>query len=179
MGLWRHILRWLSVGWLALVAAGCSPSLDEGDGVTKLDRARYGPDGQEVVLPDRWSENRKTTPAASPLSGREQEVLEHAAKGFTFPEIADITYFAFNAATAWMVPMYVELLGIDPAQTIDTHAQLANTGPVLTPTSLYAAAAHGGLKPGDLVLAFAIGNASNAVAQIHRWGEVALGPSPF
>lgn len=90
----------------------------------------------------------------------------------------DIAFFAFNAATAWMVPMYVAMLGIDPDRTVNTHAELANTGPVLTPTSLYVGAAEGKLRPGDRVLTFAIGNASNAVAQIHEWGEVAIGVKP-
>jgi 3-oxoacyl-[acyl-carrier-protein] synthase III len=90
--------------------------------------------------------------------------------------VADVDFFAFNAASAWMVPFYCSLLGIDAARTVDTHAQFANTGPVLVPTSLFYGAHAGRIPEGGAVLAFGIGNTSNAVALVMRWSGVRLTP---
>ena len=88
----------------------------------------------------------------------------------------EVDFFAFNAAGAWMVPFYVSLLGIDPAKSIDTHAQFANTGPVLVPTSLFYGAHAGRVPEGGRVLLFGIGNTSNASAAVIRWSGVGLAP---
>jgi 3-oxoacyl-[acyl-carrier-protein] synthase-3 len=90
--------------------------------------------------------------------------------------LQDIDFFAFNAATAWMIPFAVRSLGIDPNRTLNTHSTFANTGPALVPTSLFYGA-HAGLIPeGGLVLAYGIGNTSNASAMVFRWKDVKLAP---
>lgn len=84
--------------------------------------------------------------------------------------------FAFNAATAWLVPFYSSLLGIGEERSIDTHTTFANTGPVLVPTSLFYGAHAGRIPEGGRVLMFGIGNAANAVALVFSWTGVGLAP---
>lgn len=91
-------------------------------------------------------------------------------------ELADIDFFAFNAATAWLVPFYSSLLGIGEERSIDTHTTFANTGPVLVPTSLFYGAHAGRIPEGGRVLMFGIGNAANAVALVFSWTGVGLAP---
>jgi 3-oxoacyl-[acyl-carrier-protein] synthase-3 len=88
----------------------------------------------------------------------------------------DVDFFAFNAAGAWMVPFYLSLLGVDPRRTIDTHDTFANTGPALVPTSLFYGAHQGLIPDGSRVLAFGIGNTSDASAMVLRWSGVKLAP---
>ena len=47
--------------------------------------------------------------------------------------------------------------------------------PALPTTNLHHAAREGRLAPGDLVLVYAVGSASSAMASVLRWGDVALG----
>lgn len=96
-----------------------------------------------------------------------------AAAGLT---IADVDFFAFNSSTAWLVPFYCSVLGVDPERSIDTHQAFANTGPVLVPSSMFYGAHAGRIPDGGTVLAFAIGNTSNAIALVLRWEGVALAP---
>jgi 3-oxoacyl-[acyl-carrier-protein] synthase-3 len=90
----------------------------------------------------------------------------------------DIDYFIFNTPTAWFADFCARALGIDRARIENTHDLYANIGPVLTPTNLFHAARGGRIKPGDLVLIYAIGSVSSAGAAVMRWGDVALGPEP-
>lgn len=90
--------------------------------------------------------------------------------------VQEIDFFAFNASTAWLVPLYCSLLGVDPARSIDTHVDFANTGPILVPASLFYGAHAGRIPEGGTVLAFGIGNTSNAIALVLRWDTVALAP---
>lgn len=90
--------------------------------------------------------------------------------------VDDIDFFAFNASTAWLVPFYCGVLGVDPARSIDTHTRFANTGPILVPSSLFYGAHAGRIPAHSRVLAFGIGNTSNAVALVLQWDEVALAP---
>jgi len=90
--------------------------------------------------------------------------------------VGEIDFFAFNASTAWLVPFYCSLLGVDPARSIDTHVDFANTGPILVPASLFYGAHAGRIPEGGTVLAFGIGNTSNAIALVLRWEGVALAP---
>jgi len=90
--------------------------------------------------------------------------------------VGDIDFFAFNASTAWLVPFYCSLLGVDQQRSIDTHVDFANTGPILVPASLFYGAHAGRIPDGGRVLAFGIGNTSNAVALVLQWDAVALAP---
>lgn len=92
--------------------------------------------------------------------------------------ISDIDYFIFNTPTAWFADFCARALHIDRARIENTHDFYANIGPVLTPANLFHAASAGRIKPGDLVLMYAIGSVSSAGAAVMRWGDVALGPLP-
>ncbi len=92
--------------------------------------------------------------------------------------IGDIAFFAFNAPTAWYADFCATALGIDKARTVNTHPLFANTGPVLTLTNLFYGAHRRKVRRGDLVLAYGVGNTSNATAVVVRWGDVGLGPLP-
>lgn len=90
--------------------------------------------------------------------------------------VEDVDFFAFNSSTAWLVPFYCGVLGVDPSRAIDTHARFANTGPILVPSSLFYGAHAGRIPNGGTVLAFGIGNTSNAIALVLRWQDVAVAP---
>jgi 3-oxoacyl-[acyl-carrier-protein] synthase-3 len=90
----------------------------------------------------------------------------------------DIDYFIFNTPTAWFADFCARALSIDRARIENTHDLYANIGPVLTPANLFHAARGGRIKPGDLVLMYAIGSVSSAGAAVMRWGDAALGPEP-
>ena len=92
--------------------------------------------------------------------------------------LSDIDYFVFNTPTAWFANFAARALGIDRGRVADTHELYANIGPVLTPVNLHHAAHAGHIKPGSLVLMYAIGSVSSAGAAVVRWGDVALGPMP-
>jgi 3-oxoacyl-[acyl-carrier-protein] synthase-3 len=93
-------------------------------------------------------------------------------------KISDIDYFAVNTPTAWFADFAARALHVDRAKIENTHDDYANIGPVLTPANLFHAASAGRIKPGDLVLIYAIGSVSSAGAAVMRWGDVALGPLP-
>lgn len=99
--------------------------------------------------------------------------LERAGVG-----LGDIDFFVFNTPTAWYVDFCARALEIDRQKTIDTYPLYANTGPVLTTGNLYHALAEGKIRPGDLVLLYAVGSISTVSAAVVRWGETALGPPP-
>lgn len=90
--------------------------------------------------------------------------------------VSDVDFFAFNSSTAWLVPFYCDLLGVSQDKTIDTHTSFANTGPILVPSSMFYGAHAGKIPNGGVVLAFGIGNTSNASALILRWDDVRLAP---
>lgn len=92
--------------------------------------------------------------------------------------LGDIDYFIVNTPTAWFADFAARALGVERSRVEDTHQLYANIGPVLTPTNLFYAAHAGRIKPGDLVLMYAIGSVSSAGAAVMRWGDVALGPPP-
>ena len=87
----------------------------------------------------------------------------------------DVDFCIFNTPTAWYAEFAARALGIDRSKTISTYEKYANTGTALVAMNLHAAAAQGRIKPGDLVLSYAIGSVSTAVATLVRWGDVALG----
>lgn len=90
----------------------------------------------------------------------------------------EISCFVFNTPVAWFHMFGARALEVDPKKTLSTYPMFANMGPALTPVNLYHAASAGMIKPGDLVMCFGIGFASNAAACVMRWGDVALGPPP-
>jgi 3-oxoacyl-[acyl-carrier-protein] synthase-3 len=92
--------------------------------------------------------------------------------------IDDVSFFIFNTPTAWYASFCARALGVSADKTINTHALYANTGPVLMPTNLLHACHQGRIKPGDVVVMYAIGSVSNAAAAVVRWDGAALGPLP-
>lgn len=92
--------------------------------------------------------------------------------------LADVDFFVTTTPTAWYTRFCGNVLGYDASRTVDTHAMYANTGPVLVPTNLHAAASAGRIQHGDLVLLYAVGSVSSRGAALIRWSPVALGPLP-
>ncbi len=92
--------------------------------------------------------------------------------------VDEVDFVVTTTPMAWYSKFCASVLGYDLRKTIDTHACYANTGPVLVPTNLHAAAAAGRLKRGDTVLLYAVGSVSSRAAAVLRWGDVKLGPSP-
>lgn len=86
----------------------------------------------------------------------------------------DIDFFVFNTPTAWYSRFCARALGVPQDRTISTYPIYANTGPVLMPSNLYHAAREGRVKPGALVMLYAVGSVSSASAAVVRWGDVAL-----
>lgn len=91
---------------------------------------------------------------------------------------ADVSLFVFNTPTAWYAEFGAKVLGVDPQRTVSTYPIYTNVGPALMPVNLHHAARQGRLQPGDVVLAYAVGSASTAMATVMVWGQVALGPDP-
>jgi 3-oxoacyl-[acyl-carrier-protein] synthase III len=90
----------------------------------------------------------------------------------------DIDFFALPAGVAWMADFVTATLPIPRDKLLMQHDRYANTGPVMTPTHLFAALHEGRVKAGDLTLLFGIGSASNAASAVLRLGHVSLGPVP-
>jgi 3-oxoacyl-[acyl-carrier-protein] synthase III len=109
----------------------------------------------------------------------EKTFLECVAGALSAAELTlkDIDFFSFNASAAWLVPLYIDLLGVDARKTVDTHRWFANTGPVLVPTGVFYGAHQGKIPNGGHVLCFGIGNTSNASALVFRWNNVGLAPA--
>lgn len=91
---------------------------------------------------------------------------------------SDIDFFVVNTPTAWFANFAARALGVDRKRVYDSHQLYANMGPALTPVNLHHAAHEGLIRPGNLVLMYAIGSVSSAGAAVVRWGDVALGPMP-
>lgn len=101
------------------------------------------------------------------------EVLRKGGHG-----LADVDFFAFPAGVAWMADFVTRALPIPSTKLLMEHERYANTGPVMTPTHLFAALHAGLAKPGDLTLLFGIGSTSNAASALLRLGNIALGTIP-
>lgn len=123
---------------------------------------------------------------ASPRTGK---VLRDTAQPFLIEccegalaaagkKLSDIDFIVANTPTRWFANFVSRALGVDRSRVADTHELYANIGPVLTPVNLHHTAKEGRIKPGDLVLLYAIGSVSSAGAAVMRWGDVALGPMP-
>jgi len=102
----------------------------------------------------------------------------NGALGKAGMELAEVDFFVTTTPVAWYSRFCASVLGYDLRKTIDTHALYANTGPILVPTNLHAAAAAGRIKKGDAVMLYAVGSVSSRAAVLLRWGDVALGPPP-
>lgn len=89
--------------------------------------------------------------------------------------IADVDFLVVNTPTAWYAEFAAKALGLEPSQTLSTYERFANTGTALAPMNLHTAALEGRIRPGDLVLLYAVGSVSTAIAAVVRWGEVGLG----
>jgi len=90
----------------------------------------------------------------------------------------DVDFFAMPAGVAWMADFVTGALPIPRDKLLMQHERYANTGPVMTPTHLFAALHGGRARAGDLTLLFGIGSTSNAASVLLRLGSVALGPLP-
>lgn len=105
-------------------------------------------------------------------------VLCEAAAKKAGVRMGDIDFFVFNTPTAWFHKFGARALGVDPERTLSTYAELGNIGPALMPANLHRAASTGRIEKGDLVMLYAVGSVSSAIAVVMRWGDVALGPAP-
>ncbi len=92
--------------------------------------------------------------------------------------VEDVDFFVTTTPVAWYSDFCASVLGYSLRQTVDTHALYANTGPVLVPTNLHAAAFEGRIKKGDTVVLYGVGSVSSRAALVLKWGDVALGPLP-
>ncbi len=88
--------------------------------------------------------------------------------------LSDIALCVFNTPTAWYADFCADVLGIDRAKTISVYPRTTNIGPALMAANLHHAASTGRLHAGDLVLVYAVGSASTAMAMVLRWGDVEL-----
>lgn len=89
--------------------------------------------------------------------------------------LADVDFLVANTPTAWYAEFAAQALGLDSSKTLSTYARFANTGTALMPMNLHTAALEQRIRPGDLVLLYAVGSVSTAIASLVRWGEVGLG----
>lgn len=89
--------------------------------------------------------------------------------------IDEVDCLVVNTPTAWYADFAADVLGVPRTKTISTYERFANTGTALLPMNLHAAAAAGKLRPGDVVMMYAVGSVSTASATVMRWGEAALG----
>jgi len=101
------------------------------------------------------------------------EALARAGVG-----VADVDFFVVNTPTAWYADFCARALGFARERTIDTHPLYANLGPALLPVNLHHAAATRRIRPGDLVLLYAVGSVSTARAAVVRWAPAGIGPLP-
>ncbi len=92
--------------------------------------------------------------------------------------VADVDFLVANTPTAWYAEFAARAIGLDPSRTISTYERFANTGTALIPMNLHAAATRGQIHAGDLVLLYAVGSVSTAIASLVRWGDVKLGRAP-
>lgn len=92
--------------------------------------------------------------------------------------LEDVDFFVFNTPTAWYERVFAQALGVPLERTSNCYPRTANVGTVLPLANLYWAAQAGRIRPGSLVLVFAMGYACNAVATLLRWGTTALAPEP-
>ena len=82
--------------------------------------------------------------------------------------IADVDVVTANCPTAWYQNLLSRSLGIDVDKVINIHPRTANIGPALFPVAFDEAVKMGRVKPGGIVLAYAIGSVSNAAAFVLR-----------
>jgi 3-oxoacyl-[acyl-carrier-protein] synthase-3 len=88
--------------------------------------------------------------------------------------LSDIDFFVFNTPTAWFAAFAASALGGDPERVANVYPKTANNGPALMPAGLHESASAERIKPGDLVLLYAVGSVSSASAVVMRWGDVSL-----
>jgi 3-oxoacyl-[acyl-carrier-protein] synthase-3 len=88
--------------------------------------------------------------------------------------LSDIDFFVFNTPTAWFAAFAASALGVDPERVANVYPKTANIGPALMPAGLHESASAERIKPGDLVLLYAVGSVSSASAVVMRWGDVSL-----
>ncbi len=120
---------------------------------------------------------RTTRGAGAVLHETAEPYLRRACEGALRDagvSLSDIVLCVFNTPTAWYADFCADVLGVDRAKTVSVYAKTTNIGPALMAANLHHAASQGRLQPGDLVLVYAVGSASTAMAMVLRWGDVAL-----
>lgn len=98
----------------------------------------------------------------------------HGALAAAGVALADVALLVCNTPVAWYAAFCARALGIAPDRVVDTYPRYGNIGPALITANLHHAAASGRLRPGDLVLLYAIGSVSSASAAVLRWGPTGL-----
>jgi 3-oxoacyl-[acyl-carrier-protein] synthase III len=105
------------------------------------------------------------------LVGSNFESLRGALAGLTTTPDLVVAY----APTAWLAATAARIYGWPPERVLDVHPRYANIGPALPLVGLHEAAAGDRLRPGDAVLAYALGPSSGVAAIELRWEDVPLG----
>lgn len=127
-----------------------------------------------------WFRLKSSPHAGRRLGVASEEFLRHCCEGALADagvRIQDIDGVVINTPLAWYVDFCSRALGAERDRFVDTYPAYANMGPAMLPVNLYAHARKG-LKPGDLLLMYAIGSVSSAGAMVLRWGDVKLAPEP-
>jgi 3-oxoacyl-[acyl-carrier-protein] synthase-3 len=136
-----------------------------------------GPDQHEVIAPRMKASAKGSKALRDTAEGYLLECTEGVLDKAGV-RLEDIDFFVTTTPVAWFSRFAAAVLGFEQSRTIDTHALYANTGPVLVPSNLHAAASAGRIHRGDLVLLYAVGSVSSRMAALMRWGDVRLGPLP-
>ncbi|MEM6290365.1 MAG: 3-oxoacyl-[acyl-carrier-protein] synthase III C-terminal domain-containing protein [Myxococcota bacterium] len=135
----------------------------------------------ELVLDDAGApalRMRATRGAGAVLHDTAEPFLREACEGALRSanvSLDAIDLCVFNTPTAWYADFCADTLGVPRSKTISVYPETTNIGPALMSANLHRAVATGRLHPGDLVLIYAVGSASTAIATVVQWGEVALG----
>lgn len=88
--------------------------------------------------------------------------------------IEEVDLLVCNTPTAWFSAFAARALGLPKDKTVNTYPRYANVGAALMPANLHAAALGDRIRPGALVLLYAVGSVSSASAALMRWGRVAV-----
>ncbi len=162
--------------------------VEQGQGYLGSKIVHTGPTRHAFVYKPKLHDNgeialymRAGKKAGSVLRDTSEEYLKtccHGALEDAGVRLEDIDCFVTNTPTAWFSAFATRALGLDPEMTVNTNPFYGNIGPALTTANLHCAARTGKLKPGDLLLVYAVGSLSSAGAVVMRWGEVPMGKDP-
>jgi len=83
----------------------------------------------------------------------------------------NVAFFSFHSPTVFYPEFCARVIGVPENKWMSTYSKVANVGSVVMPFTLQEAAKEGRIKPGDLVLAYAVGSSATASAVVMEWGE--------